>query len=290
MKRTLKRLLCVFLVTLMCVTMLPLHAFAWSYMSHTNSANILRMEMLAHESPKNIVDIFTLKNDEKDQKFSYSIPSEFYNAIKNYPEAFRAGALGPDFYPDMLIGQMYIHPYDAEAQIGSGDWLSLLINSVNRLPQYSDGRLEALAFTLGYMLHYCGDMFGHDFVNTFSGGTFPSFMDVNILDSADPELNNILSHMATESLMDDLVNYVFWGDEGQLAIDAPTRFITDSMVLDGNVSSGVADIYYGFEPKDVEGEDEEVADMLGISQSYISRLEKRIFSRLKRDINKMING
>jgi len=34
----------------------------------------------------------------------------------------------------------------------------------------------------------------------------------------------------------------------------------------------------------------EVADMLGISQSYISRLEKRIISRLKRDISKMMNG
>lgn len=33
----------------------------------------------------------------------------------------------------------------------------------------------------------------------------------------------------------------------------------------------------------------EVADMLGISQSYISRLEKRIISRLKKEINKMIN-
>ena len=29
--------------------------------------------------------------------------------------------------------------------------------------------------------------------------------------------------------------------------------------------------------------------MLGISQSYISRLEKRIISRLKKEINKMIN-
>ncbi|MBR5154993.1 MAG: RNA polymerase sporulation sigma factor SigE [Clostridia bacterium] len=33
----------------------------------------------------------------------------------------------------------------------------------------------------------------------------------------------------------------------------------------------------------------QVADMLGISQSYISRLEKRIIARLRRDINKMIN-
>ena len=32
----------------------------------------------------------------------------------------------------------------------------------------------------------------------------------------------------------------------------------------------------------------EVADMLGISQSYISRLEKRIIRRLKKEINRMI--
>ena len=32
----------------------------------------------------------------------------------------------------------------------------------------------------------------------------------------------------------------------------------------------------------------QVADMLGISQSYISRLEKRIISKLKRDIRKMV--
>ena len=33
----------------------------------------------------------------------------------------------------------------------------------------------------------------------------------------------------------------------------------------------------------------EVADMLGISQSYISRLEKRIISRLRNEISKLIN-
>ena len=31
----------------------------------------------------------------------------------------------------------------------------------------------------------------------------------------------------------------------------------------------------------------EVADRLGISQSYISRLEKRIIARLKRELQKM---
>ncbi|MDR1663843.1 MAG: helix-turn-helix domain-containing protein, partial [Clostridiales bacterium] len=32
----------------------------------------------------------------------------------------------------------------------------------------------------------------------------------------------------------------------------------------------------------------EVADMLGISQSYISRLEKKIIGRLKKEMSRMV--
>lgn len=38
----------------------------------------------------------------------------------------------------------------------------------------------------------------------------------------------------------------------------------------------------------IEKTQKEVADMLGISQSYISRLEKRIIGRLKKEINRMV--
>jgi RNA polymerase sporulation-specific sigma factor len=38
----------------------------------------------------------------------------------------------------------------------------------------------------------------------------------------------------------------------------------------------------------VEKTQKEVADMLGISQSYISRLEKRIIYRLKKEISRMV--
>ena len=37
----------------------------------------------------------------------------------------------------------------------------------------------------------------------------------------------------------------------------------------------------------VERTQKEVADAIGISQSYISRLEKRILSRLQRDMTQM---
>ncbi|NJD04146.1 MAG: helix-turn-helix domain-containing protein, partial [Ruminiclostridium sp.] len=38
----------------------------------------------------------------------------------------------------------------------------------------------------------------------------------------------------------------------------------------------------------IEKTQKDVADMLGISQSYISRLEKRIIGRLKKEINRMV--
>ena len=47
---------------------------------------------------------------------------------------------------------------------------------------------------------------------------------------------------------------------------------------------------FGINKMGEEKTQKQVADMLGISQSYISRLEKRIISRLRRDINNMINS
>ena len=43
-------------------------------------------------------------------------------------------------------------------------------------------------------------------------------------------------------------------------------------------------------PDGKEKTQKEVADLLGISQSYISRLEKKIMQRLKREMVKYINN
>lgn len=48
----------------------------------------------------------------------------------------------------------------------------------------------------------------------------------------------------------------------------------------------IMELRFGLNRKE-EKTQKEVADMLGISQSYISRLEKRIIKRLKREINRM---
>lgn len=48
----------------------------------------------------------------------------------------------------------------------------------------------------------------------------------------------------------------------------------------------IISLRFGINGSGDEKTQKEVADMLGISQSYISRLEKKIISRLKREINK----
>ena len=52
----------------------------------------------------------------------------------------------------------------------------------------------------------------------------------------------------------------------------------------------IMELRFGLNGTGEEMTQKEVADILGISQSYISRLEKRIMKRLKKDIDRMING
>lgn len=50
----------------------------------------------------------------------------------------------------------------------------------------------------------------------------------------------------------------------------------------------IINLRFGINGNGCEKTQKEVADMLGISQSYISRLEKKIISRLKKEMNKFI--
>lgn len=50
----------------------------------------------------------------------------------------------------------------------------------------------------------------------------------------------------------------------------------------------IMELRFGLSNDGEEKTQKEVADMLGISQSYISRLEKKIISRLKKEISRMI--
>lgn len=50
----------------------------------------------------------------------------------------------------------------------------------------------------------------------------------------------------------------------------------------------IVELRFGINSQKEEMTQKEVADLMGISQSYISRLEKKIISRLKKEINRMV--
>lgn len=230
MKRTVTKLVSLLLVAAMCFTMIPVEAFAWGKMTHVFTANDILADTKAYRAT---VDF------ENENDFDFTIPEEFRDAIQSYPDAFRAGTLGPDMYPDILTGQMYIHP--ADPNIDSGEWVTYLCSAVNKMGKDSESRKIALSFTLGCILHYCGDLFGHDFVNTFSGGAFPSVASPEILDTKGARLNNVLSHMSVEKYMDGLLLPSYSSADGK--IDAPNFFVQNAMVFNGTPAAGLAPLY-----------------------------------------------
>lgn len=127
---------------------------------------------------------------------TFQVPEDIKKAILSAPCAFRAGSVGPDFYPDMLIGQTIIHPSD------SGKWLEIMEEELRKVSRDSAEWNEAYAFYLGYMFHYAGDMWGHYYVNAWSRGSFPEVKDM-IKDSEKAKI--AIRHILVETYIDSKI-------------------------------------------------------------------------------------
>lgn len=141
----------------------------------------------------------------------FSVPEEVRSAILGAPKAFRAGAVGPDFYPDVIDGQMTIHPSK------SGIWLKIMEDELSKISKSSSKWRESYAFYLGYMMHYANDMWTHDYVNRLSGGSFPGFNDIK----KNPASASIaVRHILIESYIDNKIS-----STQNMEIEAPISFL-----------------------------------------------------------------
>ncbi len=108
---------------------------------------------------------------------SYLVPQPVANAIRNHPDSYRAGCVGPDGFPDLLFGQTIVHPdWKADGGTYTHEWLRHLYDSGWAYYQAHNGDdvgQQALAFTYGYLTHAAGDLWGHTFINSFAGGSWP---------------------------------------------------------------------------------------------------------------------
>ena len=107
----------------------------------------------------------------KDLKTKMS--EQLRDAIMANEKAFLAGSLGPDFYPDMLMGKLRIHP---KKNINPGLWLVMMIEDFrnNYNPAKSDNKDagEVFAFIAGWMTHYACDVFMNTYVNHVTSGHY----------------------------------------------------------------------------------------------------------------------
>ena len=128
----------------------------------------------------------------------YTVNPRIVHALQQKRASYNAGVVGPDGYPDLVMGQSVIHPEN------TGLWLQHVLNkgwAAQSDPRYSeDQKLEILAFSYGYLTHAAGDMWAHTLINDFAEGVFPSVGEV----IGDPETAAIaLKHIIVEGYIGD---------------------------------------------------------------------------------------
>lgn len=159
------RLLCsaVVLASIL-LPLMPSKAYAWKPSTHIYLAEEALKDAL-DDGKVTIYRINQANGQTLEKLGDYGVDPNVLAALRSYPAQFRAGVLGPDAYPDIVTGQRVVHP-EVSHPGGSDAWLEYLWNAT------ASDRGPAKAFVTGYLTHASGDMYGHTFVNNYTGGPF----------------------------------------------------------------------------------------------------------------------
>jgi Zinc dependent phospholipase C len=173
------------------------------------------------------VDIVLLSGPVK----KYPVTDEICNAIRTNPEAFRAGNLGPDSFPDPVVGQMTTHP-GVDGGWATDRWLLHVLNAANSP--------DELAFAYGFVSHAAADVFAHSYVNHYAG-------DVFIL--SDGETAVEFRHFALEKYIESKTPIVIHkGTEVPLSragISVPKRFLSTTLIYNESVAREYFKVKFG---------------------------------------------
>lgn len=193
----------VILVIILSFIIQPAPAFAWKSNAHVFLAEIARLDALdgTITLPRYDPDTGLVTSESLGP---YPVDPKIRLALELCPEQYRAGALGPDAYPDAATGQLLIHPDnqpDGQAAFTGATntsqwinrvWNSLPLNAIPATGSTCTTDLAKVAFATGFLTHTAGDMYGHTFINYFAGGAF---------DLTD----NALQHVIIEGYVDKLI-------------------------------------------------------------------------------------
>lgn len=170
---------------------------------------------------------------------SYPVAPAVVTALRNHRAHYNSGVIGPDGFPDLVMGQSIIHPEN------TGLWLRHIMDRARAAqsdPGYSAvEREQILAFAYGYLTHASGDLWMHTLVNEFAEGVFPGVREL-LSEPAKAEV--ALRHLVAEGYVGDATPGFDgnaarerlpdgdYSDDSTRAIpfDAPVRFIQRTLV------------------------------------------------------------
>jgi hypothetical protein len=158
---------------------------------------------------------------------SFTPPGEVKDAILAHPTFFRAGSMGPDFFPDMLLGQGIIHGQN------SGKWLELMFDEFLKMDRKDPDQKPVLAFLAGMMMHYSADLFGHAYVNEWARGWFPAITEFT---TNKDKAQIVIRHMLVESYMDERVSRNPDPALKDMSIDIPVQFLYTCFANEENIN------------------------------------------------------
>jgi hypothetical protein len=161
------------LASLLAVELIGSPARAWKPYTHTWSADLALVD--AADGSVEVAG------------GTYPLDERVAAALLAAPEQYRAGVIGPDAFPDLVMGQSVVHPGTEPGPDGvptatTGDWLVHVLDEAwdaQEDPRYTAlERQQVLAFAYGFLTHAAGDVWAHTFVNEYAEGVFPALEEV----------------------------------------------------------------------------------------------------------------
>jgi hypothetical protein len=89
------------------------------------------------------------------------VPLDVVEALRRHPKEYLMGLVGPDGFPDPVVGQTTVHPGEP---IKNDEWLRFLLSRSNSP--------AGKAFVYGFLAHAASDMMAHTWVNLYAGDSF----------------------------------------------------------------------------------------------------------------------
>ena len=184
-------------------------------------------------------------NDLEDSKLTiepygeFEVDSEVVSAILENKKVYRMGNIGPDGFPDVVGGQVTVHPGLEDGDIGDDEphlidgwksdrWFKWVLTKA-QTPQER-------AFAYGYLGHGASDTFAHTYVNMYSG---------DIFDMNDGETDVEKRHIFLEKFISDRLptfkdaNGIYLGEAHELVAindELPISFIKETLLMNDDVA------------------------------------------------------